>query len=153
MLMPMPKRSKPVDFEKLEVTRNWCLTILEFGRSDFPEEIYAMTLEIFTKVFDGGKPSEIRDIIVAAKELGGALDPPRQQQLNELLQSRFGWDLRDESGKDLRILRKLLRRGKLKTDDEARFVQDHLDDQEKAERLTATEVTKIKELLIAYATR
>jgi hypothetical protein len=149
----MPRKAKPVDIEKIETTRSWCLTVFEFVRPEFPEDIYSGMLQMVDTVFDGRKAREIQDVVVAAKEIGDALSPARQQQLNDLLQSRFGWTLRDESKADLKRLRNLLKKGRLRSDDEFRFIQEYLNDQDKTEFLTAAEVTEINKLLIAHETR
>ena len=106
----MPKKTTSVDIEKLELRRTWCLTILEFAKPDLSEDIYQNVLRLFNKAFDERNTRGIRDVIVAAKELVSGASPAEERRINELLLSRCGWTLRDESEEDSKRVTKLLKR-------------------------------------------
>lgn len=112
-----------------ETLRDWCLTICDFIKSEFPdsETCYGINLytDIVENIYQKKKITKMRAMFKETNITFGeeVLSTEQMGRLNQILQEKFGHTLADESDKETAQIAKIIKRGKIRNDREFELVK------------------------------
>ena len=120
------------DFKKTasyETLRDWCFTILDFFTSEFPNKDMCYLVNEFKIIIsDIDQKHNIRKMRAMFKEINimfgeEMLLPEQMGRLNQILQIKFSHSLADEHDKETATIDKIIKRGKIRNDNEFEIVK------------------------------
>ena len=127
------KSDKIKDFKNsanLETLRDWCLTICDFIKSEFPDQNLDMSITnlIVCSINDIYQKQSLMKMRAVFKETNimfgeEALSTEQMGRLNQILKEKFGHSLADESDKETAQIEKIIKRGKIRNDREFELVK------------------------------
>ena len=118
--------SKTASYETL---REWCIAILDFYKSEFPNQDMRYLINEFMIVISNlDKKRNIRKMRAMFKETNimfgeEMLLPEQMSRLNDILQKKFSHTLADEFDRETAIIDKIIKRGEIRNDDEFEIVK------------------------------
>lgn len=118
--------SKTASYETL---REWCIAILDFYKSEFPNQDMRYLINEFMIVISNlDKKRNIRKMRAMFKETNimfgeEMLLPEQMDRLNDILHKKFSHTLADEFDRETAIIDKIIKRGKIRNDDEFEIVK------------------------------
>lgn len=145
----MARISKEERRKQALIDAEWYLTVLEALKS-YVGDMAPVLERIARQAGDAGDLRGLRmitrDLVAVARDLPSS----ELDALNSVLLLQFGRDLRTADDKERRAVSNILKRGRLRNDEEFRFLKEQLDDQGKADKLEQTDIERIDQILAAH---
>ena len=134
--------------KELEIMKDWILIVHDYIFKD-DEDILEEDKLYIIKAFEIGEIRGMRmafnDTLDMAKDLSYA----QKEDLNAILREKFGTDLNEQNNKNYKKIKRVIQRGKIKTDEEYYLLKERIDeiydDESKRE-----EVEELGTLLLNY---
>ena len=134
--------------KELVFMKDWILIVHDYIFKD-DEDILEEDKLYIIKAFEIGEIRGMRmafnDTLDMAKDLSYA----QKEELNAILREKFGTDLNEQNNKNYKKIKRVIQRGKIKTDEEYYFLKERIDeiydDESKRE-----EVEELGTLLLNY---
>ena len=125
----MARKLSDIQLRELGRKKQWCLTSIDFmvtkyGQNAVYQELVSAVMSTYADNGLRGMRSVFRDL----NEWARGLSPMHVRELNMLLKEKFGEDLQNESGKDLVKIAQIRKRGKIRTENEFRLVQERTEE-------------------------
>ena len=134
---------------ELQELRDWCIAMIQFmGQSD-PSDLFVKFEKIIDETFQDRDLRGLRAVKRDMREWAAGLSPDRHQKLDKLLRERFGRGLVEESKEFHKEVKRILKRGKIKTPDEYRLLTSYMD-QIYADDSKRAEAAKVDQLLATF---
>jgi len=121
------KTLKKEHIEELEFLTNWCIFIIEFENEIFEDEFAEMTISDFNKAKE---QNNLKGMRLAFNDMNDEVfDLPKEEftELNRRLKERFGKTLYDFQKNTDKKIAQILKRRKIRNEDEFRLAQMHID--------------------------
>ena len=142
--------------KKLDHMKEWCLTIQEFiiGKtgetaSVAEKEVNSMARDILIDTYRKKSLRGMRCIFNDSNEWARGGTRAEIDELNQLLREKFGEDLTNQSDRDRKRIRQILKRGRIHTENECRLVESHIDEIY-ADPANDEELQALNKLLLAF---
>ena len=144
----MKKKLTEKQQKELAFMKDWILIVHEYiFKND--EDILEVDKLCIIKAFEIGEIRGMRmafnDTLDMAKDLSYA----QKEELNAILREKFGTDLNEQNNKNYKKIKRVIQRGKIKTDEEYYLLKERIDeiydDESKRE-----EVEELGTLLLNY---
>lgn len=152
----MKKKLTKKQQKELAFMKDWILIVHEYIHKDLEEPDKSMyeeakiyLIEGIIKAFEVGEIRGMRmafnDTLDDAKDLSYA----QKEELNAILREKLGTDLNEQNNKNYKKIKRVIQRGKIKTDEEYYLLKERIeeiyDDEGKRE-----EVEELETLLLNY---
>ncbi|GHT77322.1 hypothetical protein AGMMS50262_18010 [Bacteroidia bacterium] len=126
----MKKQFNEKQLQELNHINDWCLTILNFMIKKYGEHT---SLTMFKDVINDGYNTKnlrgMRSVYRDTNEWGKGLNTLADtEELNQVLYAKFSEDLNTCSGRDAQKIKRIVRRGKISTENEFRLVLGRVDE-------------------------
>ena len=135
--------------DELQFMKEWCTEILNFiSTKSSSQEIYSELIEKINETFGKRNKRGLRMIYNDIDEWTKGLKETDLIELNLILQNKFGKSLIDTKKGVKKTISKIIKRGKIKTDEEFYLVKSFID--EALIKGDKDEAEKLDSLLFAY---
>jgi hypothetical protein len=125
----MKRELSQKSFEELSFLKEWILTITDFLLLKYPKaETPTLMRQIVTETFEKSNLRGMRMVYKDMNELSKGLSSIDLEELNRVLKERFGSDLTVYSNKGLAKIQRIIKRGRVNTDDEFRLLSNRVDE-------------------------
>ena len=111
-----------------ETLYDWCLTIMDFMRSEFSGEVAMMDSMLREVLGEIDETRNLRKLKLLWKEMDyyagdDLLSREQKIRLNQILREKFSYSLDDEHCKESDLIEKIIARGKIRNDREFELVK------------------------------
>ena len=114
---------------ELTRTKEWCLTILDFMIAECSETSFIRQMRgIVLQEYKQQSRRGLQDCIRETNEWARGLPRAQVSELNQLLRDKFGEDLQTEADRDVKRVNRIMKRGRIRNEDEFRLVQARVED-------------------------
>lgn len=146
----MTKRITEKQAEELEHIKEWCHTIISFLTKIGGESpIFTQYKDVINDSYQKQNLKGLRYCLKDVNEWSKGLAKKDMDELNTILESKFGSNLDDANNKALKKINNIVKRGKINSEDEFRLLTTRVDEIYANDK-NKTELESINKLLADY---
>ncbi|MFA6570232.1 MAG: hypothetical protein WCT77_03250 [Bacteroidota bacterium] len=125
----MAKQLNDKQLQDLNFKKEWCLTILDFMSCIYKNaQSPKMLIELINEEYRKQNLKGFRFIFSDINEMSKNLTDQELKDLNKILKSKFGEDLKSQTQKGIIKIEKIKKRGIILTENEFRLVESRVED-------------------------
>jgi hypothetical protein len=134
--------------EDLQHLHDWIRTITDHLKANAPEmaSFFGGLEQSLTAAFRRGDARGLKMMVRDMQEWTRGMPPELVQQLDAQLRAKFGKGLREVSASEAKVIQKILKKGKIETEEEYRLLSSRVDEIH-ADPSKRNELEKINALL------
>jgi cold shock CspA family protein len=146
----MAKKLNSSQIKELIHIKEWCFTIMDFMISHYEgKDVFVQFSEVIKEGFNKQDLRGMRHVYKDTNEWAKGLPFAHIEELNQILNDKFGEDLKKQTDGDTIKINRIIKKGKINSEDEYRLVLNRVDEIY-ADDSNKEEVLKLNELLATF---